>query len=331
MSRKRQPDACAALLAELQQALRKRDRTLRAAAAWRIVQQSLPHEDAYVIRDYALEQGVIAELDSAPRPGEARPLLNSSWKNPCDGSEMIWVPPGACILGRPPRRRQLPKRVELPGFSLARHPVTNGQFATFLAETNYYPPRWHPRSDLFLAHWGGARVPPEGLEQHPVTFVSYVDALHYCHWAGLTLPTEWQWEKAARGADGQAFPWGAASLDVLSRPIINVYSEATVPVGSYPRTRTAYGCEDMIGNVSEWCQVTPKDKPDHVPPAWPDLTEPDAPEEIRLMAVRGSCYLRTDTNRMAAWHRRRLSTTRRNSWVGFRPACLLSYYPSLLR
>src|SRR5262245_2672819 len=132
MSRKSQADECAALLAELEQALRKRDRTQRLAAAWRVVQRSLPLEDGYAVRDYALEHGVIAELEAMPHKGKEGPRLNVSWKNPCDRSEMIWIPAGACIVGRPPRRRKSPVVVELPGFSLARHPVTNAQFACFL-------------------------------------------------------------------------------------------------------------------------------------------------------------------------------------------------------
>jgi serine/threonine-protein kinase len=84
----------------------------------------------------------------------------------------------------------------------------------------------------------------------------------------------------------------------------------------------------MIGNVAEWCQTTVEDKPDQMPTPWVDLTTPEVPEAIRLAAVRGSCYLRTDSKRMTVYNRRMLSTTRRNAWVGFRPACLLAYRPA---
>jgi serine/threonine-protein kinase len=319
----------AAILAELEQALREADPTRRAAGAWRLVNRAAPHADGGVVRDFAMDHGAIAALEATPARGEQGPRLNVSWHNPCDGSEMIWVPPGPFRIGRPPRRnRREAPAATVPGFSLARHPVTNAQFRRFLVETGYYPPRWHPRSDLFLAHWG-TREPPRGLEQHPVTWVSYIDALHYCQWAGLTLPTEWLWEKAARGPDGRPYPWGKQAPDEATRPLANVRSEATVPVGSFPWTRTVYGCEDLIGNVAEWCQMTPGDRPDLVPSPWPDPSPPEDAAEVRRAAVRGSCYLRTDVNRMVAWHRRRLSTTRRNGWVGFRPACLLPYRPVL--
>src|SRR5262249_58787853 len=143
------------------------------------------------------------------------------------------------------------------GFSLARHPVTNTQFAKFLADSGYTPPATHPDPERFLSHWPGANLSAK-LKEHPVVWVSYLDALAYCDWAGVTLPTEWLWEKAARGPDGPPFPWGETSPlpGYGQKPsLANVRSEGTCAVGSFPRTRTAYGCEDMVGNVSEWCRM----------------------------------------------------------------------------
>src|SRR5205085_2466509 len=113
----------------------------------------------------------------------------------------VWIPPGPFAVG--PDR----ERAEAPGFSLARFPVTNAQFGRFLDKTAYQPPDGHPEPELFLAHWKGRRV-PAAKQNHPVVWVSYIDALSYCRWAGLNLPTEWLWEKAARGADGRPYPWG---------------------------------------------------------------------------------------------------------------------------
>jgi serine/threonine-protein kinase len=89
-----------------------------------------------------------------------------------------------------------------------------------------------------------------------------------------------------------------------------------------------YGCQDLVGNVAEWCKMTLGDRPDVVPAALAVVVPPESEDEIVQQAVRGSCYLRTDERRMAAWHRRRLSRMRRNAWVGFRPACLLGVRPA---
>jgi serine/threonine-protein kinase len=90
-------------------------------------------------------------------------------------------------------------------------PVTNAQFLQFLGASGYSPPENHPEPQYFLRHWREGRI-PKGMENHPAVYVSYIDALAYCRWADLTLPTEWLWEKAARGADGRRYPWGEQSL-----------------------------------------------------------------------------------------------------------------------
>src|SRR5437016_3523505 len=117
----------AAILAEMQEALRESDAGRRSARVWRLINLSAPHNDASIVRDFAMDHNLISELDSRPRRLERGLVLNSSWRNPCDGSDMIWVPPGPCLLGRPnPRRPAV--ATTMAGFSLARHPVTNAQF-----------------------------------------------------------------------------------------------------------------------------------------------------------------------------------------------------------
>jgi formylglycine-generating enzyme required for sulfatase activity len=306
----------AAVLAAMEEARHEPNAALRAARMWQLLNQATPHADAGVVRDFALEHGAIADLDIPL--GRQR---SSSWVNPVDGSEMIWIPGGPFAAGSRPSKKEPPS---LPGFSLARHPVTNAQFARFLHEGDYDPPEWHIREDLFLNHYDQVPPVPTKLANHPVTWVSYYDALAYCDWAGLTLPTEWQWEKAARGPDGWVYPWGNDRPEEFTQ-LANVEAEATCAVGSYLRTRSCYGCQDTIGNVSEWCQTTPNDDPNFVPPVLPDLTPPEDPEKPEMAVLRGACFLRVAARCMTASHRRALSKMRRNAWVGFRPACMLPY------
>jgi serine/threonine-protein kinase len=315
MSKKRDEAPAAAtgpgagdLIVELDKVRREKDAARRSEAAWRVVTRAYGLKDWQAVVDYAVENGLAEPLTAAA------PL---TWVNPIDGSEMVYIPPGPFYIG--PKNQPAVSG----GFSLGRHPVTNNQFLSFLEETNYIAetgysgPHERPGLGPIAAH-----------NSYPVTFVAFVDALAYCRWAGLALPTEWLWEKAARGPDGRPYPWGEES-PIVSRneKLANVDSQGPCPVGSYPRTRTAYGCEDMVGNVSEWCQMTGESEFGHIPHAWPDVT-PRKPNEPVYAAVRGSCFLRGNHLRMRAWHRRKLSVDRRNQWVGFRPACFLPCAPA---
>ncbi len=306
MSRAREDFPSATLLAQLEALRFDANSPVRAQKAWEIVVQASRLKDFYVVFDFAIEQGLVLGGDGGA----------ASWVNPVDELEMIWIPPGSCYLGDDKRK------VTLPGFSLARHPVTNSQFARFLDETGYEPPAAHTDNDLYLHHWSNAGI-RNGQENHPVVYVSYLDALAYCRWADLTLPTEWMWEKAARGADGRRYPWGE------ERPfnLAQVRERGTCAVGSFPRVRSPYGCEDLVGNVSEWCQMTPGDQAEVIPINAPDVRVPSDGETV-YAAVRGSCFLRRVFWRMVSARRRRLSVTRRNRWVGFRSASLLPCRPA---
>lgn len=322
MSTHRDDTPSAMLFRELQELLHKEDNKQRAFRAWQIVLEASGNSDFAVIFDFALEKELILTVDPGDKSADGQPRGSTLWTNPVDGSQMVWIPPGPFYVGK-----EKEHRAECRGFSLARHPVTNAQFKRFVNTTKYIPPEDNPDAEpLFPPPWEAENWPDQGKEHHPVVWVSYVDALHYCRWAGLTLPTEWLWEKAARGPDGRDYPWGAWPEG--KQKLANVESDGTCPVGSFPRTRTAYGCEDMIGNVSEWCQTTRDGDYGHMPPAVPDL-DIDLGQEGVYAAVRGSCFLRSSPSRMTCWHRRRLSITRRNRWVGFRPALPLPCRPAL--
>ncbi|MCP4538911.1 MAG: SUMF1/EgtB/PvdO family nonheme iron enzyme [Chloroflexi bacterium] len=137
-------------------------------------------------------------------------------------------------------------------YRIGRFPVTNAQYARFLADNSAYPVpyldqvwaepyNWHPQH----------RTYPEGKANHPVVLVSQKDALAYCEWAGMRLPTEVEWEKAARGEDGRTFPWG----NEFNTERANVRESgvgSTTPVGVYPDGVSPYGLFECAGNVWEW-------------------------------------------------------------------------------
>jgi len=155
------------------------------------------------------------------------------WRNPKDGKEMVRVPAGKFLYGDDK------KEVELPEFWIDKAPVTNAEYARFVAETGHEPPE----------HWNG-KTPPKNITDHPVTYVTWRDATAYAQWAGGRLPTEEEWEKAARGTDGREYPWGEWAEDHCNSMAAGVGD--TTPVGKYsPRGDSPYGCVDMAGNVWE--------------------------------------------------------------------------------
>jgi serine/threonine-protein kinase len=178
-----------------------------------------------------------ASIPAAPR-SELAPVLRGN-----DGAEMVLVPAGPFAMG--PDRRS----VRLDAFYIDRTPVTNQAFAAFLAVTGYRPEGRD--AERFLQHVRG-KVPPE-LEQHPVVNVSWEDARAYAGWAGKRLPTEAEWEKAARGTDGRKYPWGRAEPSA-SRANYGKDKGRTTPVGAYPEGASPFGALDMAGNVWEWCE-----------------------------------------------------------------------------
>jgi serine/threonine-protein kinase len=186
--------------------------------------------------DHALGHVAPAAIEDAPR--ELPPVIREA-----DGAELVLVPEGAFKMG--PRRRE----VHLDAFYVDRHPVTNEQFRTFLRVTGYRPT--DPGAARFLSHWNRGEV-PAGLEQHPVTYVSWHDAAAYATWAGKRLPTEAEWEKAARGVDGRNYPWGKSEPS-LDRANFGGHHRGTVAVGSLPAGASPYGVHDLAGNVWEWC------------------------------------------------------------------------------
>jgi formylglycine-generating enzyme required for sulfatase activity len=133
--------------------------------------------------------------------------------------------------------------VDLPAFMMDKFEVTNADFAVFVETAGYetYAEKEGRTS------WRAAYS--EGKESHPVVYVTFEDALAYCTWVDKRLPTEAEWEKAARGPEGFIFPWGD-EWDASQANVKESGLRGTVAVGSYPPN--GYGVCDMAGNVWEW-------------------------------------------------------------------------------
>ncbi len=152
------------------------------------------------------------------------------------GKEMILIPTGVFLYGEKNERLHLSK------FWQSKTPVTNIEYARFVADTDYATPK----------HWYGSKIPSQDIADHPVVYVSWGDAKAYVEWAGCRLPTEQEWEKAARGINGRIYPWGNDW-----KPNHCNSDEASIgttsPVGHFsPRGDSPFGCVDMSGNVWEW-------------------------------------------------------------------------------
>jgi formylglycine-generating enzyme required for sulfatase activity len=177
---------------------------------------------------------------------ESRQVVSHLWKQPYGEPQWINISAGKFWMGEGRASHQ----VDLPEFQIARVPVTNAQYALYVQDTNGKPPE----------HWRGGAVPP-GLENHPVVNVSWRDAMAYCKWLGekiqktVNLPSEAQWEKAARGdQDKRSYPWGDdwrefhCNSDELGL-------NDTTPVGLFLNGASPYGALDMSGNVWEWTRT----------------------------------------------------------------------------
>jgi serine/threonine-protein kinase len=162
--------------------------------------------------------------------------------------------------------------VDVAPFLIDAHPVTTGDYLVFVEAGGYAQQQWwHPKGweliqserlshPLFWLPQGNHQwlrrrfgwVEPLPKDE-PVQHVSWYEADAYARWAGKRLPTEAEWEKAARGTDGRRYPWGRAEPTPLRANYDN-REGGTTPVGAYPEGASPYGLLDMSGNVWEWCE-----------------------------------------------------------------------------
>jgi formylglycine-generating enzyme required for sulfatase activity len=194
-----------------------------------------------------VDAGVVAP-DGAPAsdpPVPRQPTPTCSNDPPADPSKMVSVPAGAFMMGCNAavddecRADEKPgHEVTLKAFSIDATEVTQAQYYECVKAGACLAPScdWEPC---------GARA------EHPVVCVNRVDALAYCKFQNKRLPTEAEWEKAARGTEAPKFPWGNDPVDCTRANIAGCVG-GTVPVGSYPTGISPYGALDMAGNVVEW-------------------------------------------------------------------------------
>jgi formylglycine-generating enzyme required for sulfatase activity len=205
-------------------------------------------------------------LDKAVGIAKPAEELLGVFLNPKDGSEMVLVPAGSFLYGSKENdphadSDEKPQRViHLPSFYIDRYPVTNEQYCRFLNDTKPENERLSKCIDLKgrfenqrcrIRKEGSKFGIVEGYENHPVIYVSWYGADTYAKWADKKLPSEQEWEKAARGANGRRYPWG----DEFDKNKCNTSESGiggTTPVDKYPAGASSYGCYDMVGNVWEW-------------------------------------------------------------------------------
>jgi len=139
----------------------------------------------------------------------------------------------------------IPERtINLPAFYIDRFETTNREYREFLDATGYQP---SDRTD-YLKHWTASGSYPDWAADFPVVWVSREDAEAYCRWRGKRLPTEQEWEKAARGDEGLYYPWGN---EHPKRETTNISRKQLEPVGNRPLDISPYGVYDMGGNAAE--------------------------------------------------------------------------------
>ena len=200
--------------------------------------------------------------------------------SPVDGMEMVYVPEGEFLMGSPKAEgdnHEHPQHmVYLDAFWIDKTEVSSAMFARFVEQTGHKTyaetsgcgwtdqpgsGNWECVAGTTWLHPQGPESNINGLEQHPVVQVCWNDAKAYCEWAGRRLPTEAEWEKAARGTDGRIYPWGnefdGSKLNFCDRNCGFEWRDVgvddgyafTAPVGSYPTGASPYGALDMAGNV----------------------------------------------------------------------------------
>ena len=236
--------------------------------------------------------------------------------------EWILVPGGEFEMGAegaPAGPDEAPKhKITLSAFYIGKHEVTNHQYQAFVKATGHRPPD-HPDNPKYSL-WRG-NVLLDGIGELPVVNVSWDDAVAYCKWAGGRLPTEAEWEKAARGTDGRTYPWGN---DPVTGNRTN-YGIEGVTFWEGPSTlakkdqyefgKSPYGAYEMAGNVWEWVQDWYEEGYYKNSPA----TNPTGPTEGKERVIRGGSW-RDNPDTVRSANRNKHAPDVRRTYIGIRCA-----------
>lgn len=253
--------------------------------------------------------------------------IGSTMANKIDNAVLVYVPDGEFLMGE----GDLGHAVYLDAFWIYQQEVTNAMFTNFLnimgnqsegGRNWLIASAWNVRIHRADSMW----QVDDGYDDHPVNWVSWYGARAYCQWADARLPTDAEWEKAARGKDSRIFPWGdGINCDLANYlgcvdgvpPDYGGLVGSTVPVGSYPEGDSPYGVLDMAGNVWEWVLD------------WYDWDyyqslpnrNPNGPENGTYRVLRGGSW-RNESDLLRTTYRLPRFPTRSTNRFGFR--CALS-------
>ena len=290
-------------------------------------------------------------LPSSDTPAPLSLGIGSTQLAPVDGVTMVYVPAGEFVMGSqdsdpvadPDEKPQ--HTVYVDSFWIDQLPVTNALFSRFVSSTGYvtmaekqasgYVYRDGEWIEVRNATWLHPHGPDSdiiGLDQHPVVQVNYEDAWAYCRWVGRRLPTEAEWEKAARGADGRIYPWGNQPvanrlLNFADKNFASDWSDLSIDdgyeytslVGAYRNGASPYGALDMAGNVRNWVQ----DWYDKIYYSSLSATQPNpqGPTDGEFRVARGGSWGQI-AQRTRSAYRDRFHPIARNDITGFR--CVLT-------
>ena len=222
-----------------------------------------------------------------------------------DQAEMVLIPAGTFTMGDThgdgDSNEKPTHPVTVAAFWLDKTDVTNDQFVRFVQASAYAP------------KGGWRREYTTGREQHPAVNVTWADAVAYCRWAEKRLPTEAEWEYAARGAEGRRYPWGNEWDPSRAHHSGSQGAGFTVPVGAFPTGATPFGLLDMAGNVTQWTSSL------YMPYPYSATDGRENLDDSEPRVLRGGSRL-NDPALLRSAFRLRNSPTYGFSYVGFRCA-----------